>query len=136
MGQADLDNGCIDSTAVRAHACVAGTAKSDEIAEVLGRSRGGFSCKIHAVTDAFDLPVRFILNGRHAADMAQAIPLMQGVATGALLADKGYDADILLDWPKERSIAAVIPPKANRKVQRSRALVAAQGALCRRMHVW
>ena len=43
---------------------------------------------------------------------------MQGIATGALLADKGYDADTLLDWLKERSITAVIPPKANRKVQR------------------
>ena len=117
-GQADLENVCIDSTVIRAHACAAGAAKSDEVTEALGRSRGGFSCKIHAVTDALGLPVRFILTGGQAADITQAIPLMQGIATGALLADKGYDADTLLDWLKERSITAVIPPKANRKVQR------------------
>lgn len=37
---------------------------------------------------------------------------------GALLADKGYDANVLLDWLGQRDIAAVIPPKANRKKQR------------------
>ncbi|OGB29815.1 MAG: hypothetical protein A3F78_18315 [Burkholderiales bacterium RIFCSPLOWO2_12_FULL_61_40] len=40
--QADLENVCIDSTVIRAHACAAGAAKSDEVAEALGR-RYGFS---------------------------------------------------------------------------------------------
>lgn len=35
-----------------------------------------------------------------------------------MLADKGYAADALLDTLKESSIDAVIPPKANRTVQR------------------
>ena len=39
--------------------------------------------------------------------------------TGALLADKGYGANALLDWLEQREITAVIPPKANRKEQRS-----------------
>ena len=39
--------------------------------------------------------------------------------TDALLADKGYDANALLDWLGQREITAVIPPKANRKEQRS-----------------
>jgi transposase len=63
--------------------------------------------------------VRFILTGGQGADITQAIPLMEGIATGTLLADKGYEADTLLDWLKARSIKAVIPPKANREVQRS-----------------
>jgi transposase len=114
-----LENVCIESTVIRAHACAAGAAKSDEDTEALGRSRGGFGCKIHAVTDALGLPVRFILTGGQGVDITQAIPLMQGIATGTLLADKGDDVDTLLDWLKERSIKAVIPPKANRKVRRS-----------------
>ncbi len=117
--KADLENACIDSTVVRAHACAAGAVASNAAAQALGRSRGGFSCKIHALTDALGLPVRFILTGGQAADITQAIPLMQSITTGALLADKGYDADGLLDWLGQRGIAAVIPPKANRKVQRS-----------------
>jgi transposase len=117
--QADLQNVCIDSTVIRAHACAAGAARSHAVAEALGRSRGGFSCKIHALTDALGWPVRFILTGGQAADITQAIPLMQGIRTRVLLADKGYDADALLDWLTARDIAAVILPKANRKVQRN-----------------
>ena len=44
---------------------------------------------------------------------------MQSVRTYVLLADKGYDTDALLNWLAARDIAAVMPPKANRKVQRS-----------------
>ena len=62
----------------------------------------------------------FILTGGQAADITQAIPLVKDIAsTGALLADKGYDANALLDWLGQRDIAAVIPPKVNRRVQRS-----------------
>ena len=50
--------------------------------------------------------------------MTQAIPFIRGISTGALLANKGYDADTLPDWLKEHPITAVIPLKANRKVQR------------------
>ena len=117
--KADMQNVCIDSTVVRAHACAAGAAASNATAEALGRSRGGFGCKIHALTDALGLPVRFILTAGQAADITQATLLMQGISTSALLADKGYDANALLDWLVQRDIAAVIPPKATRKVQRS-----------------
>ena len=87
--KADLENVCIDSTVVRAHACAPGAAASNAAAEALGRSRGGFGCKIHALTDALGLPLRFILTGGQTADITRAIPLMQGMSTGALLADKG-----------------------------------------------
>ena len=92
LTKADLENVCIDSTVVRAHACAAGAAESNATAEALGRLRGSFGCKIHAPTDVLGLPVRFILTGDQATDITQATPLMQGISTGALLADKGYDA--------------------------------------------
>ena len=118
--KADLENVCIDSTVVRAHACAAGAANSHAAAEVLGRSQGGFGCQIHALTDALGLPVRFILTGGQAADITQAILLVKDIgSTGALLADKGCDANALLDCLGQRGIAAVTPPKASRKVQRS-----------------
>lgn len=93
---------------------------SNATTEALGRSRGGFGYKIHALTDALGLPVRFILTGGQAADITQSIFLMKDIGrTGALLADKGYDANALLDWLGQHDITAVIPPKANRKVQRN-----------------
>lgn len=115
-----MENVCIDSTVVRAHACAAGAAASHATAEALDRSRGGFGCKIHALTDALGLPVPFIFTGGQAADITQTIPLIKDIgSTGALLADKGYDANALLDWLGQRQIVEVIPPKANRKEQRS-----------------
>ena len=56
-GQADLEQACIDCTVIRAHAYAAGAANNDQISEVLGRSRGDFGCKIHALTNALGLPV-------------------------------------------------------------------------------
>lgn len=53
-----------------------------------------------------------------AADITQAMPLLDQVEPEALLADKGYDADALVAKLDERGIKPVIPPKANRKVQR------------------
>ncbi len=116
---ADLQNVCIDSTIARAHACAAGAGKNSADDEALGRSRGGFSCKIHALTDSLGLPIKFILTGGQTADISQALPLLQGIKADALLADKGYDADALLAWLKEHEMEAVIPAKANRKEQRS-----------------
>jgi len=70
--KADLENVCINRTVVRAHACAAGTTGSHPEAEALGRSRGGFGCEIHALTDALGLPVRLILTGGQAAYIDQA----------------------------------------------------------------
>lgn len=115
---ADLQDVSIDSTIARAHACAAGAAQSSADDEALGRSRGGFGCKIHAAVDGLGLPIKFILTGGQAADIGQAIPLMTGLHAHACLADKGYDCDAFLAWLQAHGIKAVIPPKANRKEQR------------------
>jgi len=83
--EADLQNVCIDSTVARAHACAAGAGKDSAEQEALGRSRGSFSCKIHALTDSLGLPVKFILTGGQAVDISQALPLLKGVKADALL---------------------------------------------------
>ena len=50
--------------------------------------------------------------------MKGVAPLIKGVSFDALLADKAFDADWLLEDLDERGATAVIPPKANRKIQR------------------
>lgn len=42
----------IDSTIIRAHPCAAGYEKDQQPRECLGRSKGGFTTKIHGVIDA------------------------------------------------------------------------------------
>ena len=51
-------------------------------------------------------------------DLACAKPLLENTDPGALIGDKAYDADLLIDALRERAITPVIPPKANRKVPR------------------
>jgi putative transposase len=45
--------------------------------------------------------------------------LIEGFATEAALADKGYDADHLCNALAERGAQVVIPPKRNRALKRS-----------------
>ena len=91
----DLQQILIDSTIARAHACAAGAAGSHAEAEALGRSKGGFSCKTHAITDALGNPLDFILTPGQASDIGQAEALLALTPEGAeaLLGDKGYDSD-------------------------------------------
>ena len=62
--------------------------------------------------------LRFLLLPEQAHDMKGVAPLIHEISFGALLADKAFDADWLLQDLDERGATAVIPPKANRKVQR------------------
>ncbi|GEN62946.1 IS5 family transposase [Acetobacter oeni] len=52
------------------------------------------------------------------ADITQAEPLLENIEPGAFLADKGYDANRLIDKLTQRGITPVIPPKSNRKTIR------------------
>ena len=58
--------------------------------EALGRSRGGLSTEVHLVANAQGRPVRFSITGGQRADVSQALPLLTGIETGAVIADKGY----------------------------------------------
>jgi len=62
--------------------------------------------------------VALSLTPGQAADISQAVPLLDQVEPEALLADKGYDADALIETLDERGITPVIPPKANRREPR------------------
>src|SRR5690606_6483961 len=92
--------------------------KRGACANALGRSRGGFTSKIHARSDNQGRPLGFILTGGEASDYIAAEPLMTiPVATPkALLADKGYDGDRFRESLLIRGILPIIPPRSNRKV--------------------
>ena len=58
------------------------------------------------------------MTGGEASDYTQALDLLDGMKTNAILADKGYDADYVLKAAKSMGAEAVIPPKSNRKSPR------------------
>ena len=86
--------------------------------QALGRSRGGFSTKIHIAVDALGNPLRLLLTAGQRHDSPQADALIEGYEPQALIADKGYDSDPLIESVTAQGIEAVIPPKKNRLVQR------------------
>jgi len=44
--------------------------------------------------------------------------LIEGLAAGSLLADRGYDSNAIVEQAEKQGIEVVIPPKKNRKKQR------------------
>jgi putative transposase len=66
-------------------------------AQGLGRSRGGLSTKIHVAGDALGNPVRLLGSPGQRGDIALADDLIEGLAAGAVIGDKGYDADHLCE---------------------------------------
>jgi transposase len=89
-----------------------------EGAQSLGRSRGGFSTKIHLATDALGNALRFILTGGERNDITQAEQLIENLHAEYVIADKGYDSEAFVLKVKEQNSEAVIPSRSNHKVQR------------------
>jgi transposase len=82
----------------------------------MGRSRGGLTTKIHALTDANGLPLDLVLTAGQAADCPAAAHLLGRLRKGAiLLADKAYDADWLRRSIESTGAAPNIPSKTNRR---------------------
>ena len=92
----------------------------------LGRSRGGFTSKLHCLADARGRPLAFHLTVGEAADCKayDTLIALPEQAPKALLADKGYDADAIRTDLARRNIQAVIPGRSNRriKIEHDRAL--------------
>ena len=84
--------------------------------QALGRSRGGFTCKIHITVDGLGNPLRFTLTGGHRHDITQAYHLLEGFEFDRLIADRGYSAEHFIGYLLERGIEAVIPPHQRAKV--------------------
>lgn len=105
-----------DSTIVRAHACAAGYGKNSQKTEALGRSKGGFSTKVHALVDALGNPLRFLLSPGQQHDITLAHELRAGYEHIPFIGDKSYDADHFTATMPENSC---VPPRKNRKKPRT-----------------
>jgi len=82
----------------------------------MGRSRGGLTTKVHALTDARGLPIKLALTPGQAHDANGAAVLLTDLPDGSvLLGDKAYDADWIRERIEAQGAAPNIPDKANRK---------------------
>jgi len=99
-----------------ARACFGGRRKRGQNDQALGRSRGGFSTKIHLKGDLGGLPLAFHLTGGEASDSRNfeiLLDLGPDIAPRAAITDKGYDAKANRDGARKRGICPVIPYKSN-----------------------
>jgi len=113
----DLEWLLIDSTVIRAHPHAAGHNTPDS-PEALGYSRGGFGTKIHVAFDALGNPVTIALSPGQDADIKHADEVLGESQPEAVLADKGYDSDELVETIEASGVLANIPPRSNRKNKR------------------
>ncbi len=89
-----------------------------QAAQALGRSRGGFSTKIHVVVDALGNPLRLRLTAGQTHDVTQAVALLEDLSASHVIADRGYAAQALVDHIQLSGATAVIPPHQRAKQQR------------------
>lgn len=92
--------------------------KKNEDNEAIGRSRGGWTTKVHLSCDERGWVQKIVLTGGQVADVKMALDLVQAVKTEKVIADKAYDADWLLHYLDSEGIEAVIPPKSSRSQKR------------------
>ena len=87
-------------------------------AQALGRSRGGFSGKIHLTVDGLGNPLRALLTAGQRHDSTQATALLDGFTFDRVIADRGYAGAAFVASVEARGSEAVIPPPQRAKVQR------------------
>jgi transposase len=128
QGAIDWEQWSLDGTIVRAHRSAAGAEPSGPDGAVepsnhaLGRSVGGFSTKIHLLSDGNGIPLDACLTPGQAHESTQVETVMEQVAIPRasgrirrrphrLAADRAYDAQRIRHWLRSRGIKPIIPPK-------------------------
>ena len=103
----------------RSRPCLGSGRKTGAHRRALGRSRGGFTSKLHCLADARGRPLAFHLTVGEAADCKayDTLIALPEQAPKALLADNGYDADAIRTDLARRNIQAVIPGRSNRRIK-------------------
>lgn len=129
QGRVDWSLHFLDSTVVRAHQHAAGARKIGRPieGEALGRSRGGFSTKIHIRAEGLGKPVTFALTGGEVHDSQAFVTLMgtgwikrlgrgrPRLKPDRLAADKAYSSGVIRSTLRRRGIQPVIPSKSNER---------------------
>ncbi len=81
----------------------------------MGRSRGGFSTKLHALVDTKGRPLHVEITPGQQHESTVAEHIIEEHARGkALIADTAYDSDAIRNKVKSRKMKAVIYPNPTR----------------------
>ena len=84
----------------------------------LGRSRGGFTTKLHALVTESGWLVRCALTGGEVHDVTQAERLIGSLQGRGVVGDRAYDSDALVQRMTELGMCVVIPSRSRRRSPR------------------
>jgi transposase len=136
----------VDSTIARAHQHAAGARRraglqkeppggaggAESADHGLGRSRGGWTTKVHLACEQGQRPLSMLVTGGQRGDSPQFIPVLGGIWVPRLgpgrprtrpdrvLADKAYTSAANRAYLRRRGIKATIPSKADQDASRRR----------------
>ncbi len=127
-GEIDFELWCVDGTVIRAHKAAAGAKKETRTSEenarknALGRSRGGFSTKLHLLTDGQGIPLAVTATPGQSNEAPEFPNLMtsclintfrKAKRPAAIAGDKGYNTNKIRDHINKLEIDDVIPRYSN-----------------------
>jgi transposase len=126
----------VDSTVVRAHQHAAGARRirpgGEPADHALGRSRGGWTTKLHLACEQGQKPLACVLTGGQRGDSPQLVPVLEAIRVprqgpgrprtrpDRVLADKAYTSRGNRRYLRRRGIRATIPSKADQDAARRR----------------
>jgi transposase len=131
LGKIDRQDGvdrtlwCVDGSVIRAHRAAAGGPREDATnpdENALGRSQGGYSTKIHILTDRKGLVLAVTATPGQAHESKEFENLMtagplrlhrKAKRPQAIAGDKGYSSGKIRAWMQRREIEVVIPARRN-----------------------
>jgi transposase len=88
--------------------------KSGTVRQATGKSKGRWTTKILALTDALGNLVRFLLMPGNRNDTVGAVPLIKGSRFDALLSDKAFDSNWIIEDMNARGALICISQRPQR----------------------
>lgn len=85
--------------------------------KAVGRTRGGWNTKLHAIVDGLGNLIQFLLSPGNDNDCVHAVELLQktDICGSNILADRAYGASSIRAYITEKGATYTIPPQSNIK---------------------
>lgn len=101
-GELDNEWNFMDATVVKAHQHSIGAKGSHPQLQLIGKTAGGNTTKIHMICDSHGMPVDFVVTAGQVHDVQKAGELIALSEAECIVADKGYDSDEVRSKIKKR----------------------------------
>jgi transposase len=124
-GEIDWSKHFVDGSSIRAHQHAAGARGSRREDEALGRSRGGFTSKIHVKVEGYGKLLTFVVTAGQRHEAAVFEPLLEAGAVKrvgrgrprlrpeSVVADRGYSSNRIRNYLNSKTIKPVIPLRSD-----------------------